>query len=226
MLTEPPALMQPDLVTAFWDTYRRSGRVDRPVARKLAELAIGDSERARAGARALFVDVVEPLSDAFDPVAAHAYVDLIVEALDVVRRHPAGAGVEAELAQLGLTVDALAGRAHRLLDADQPRPTAPPRLAIVLSGVTLGRDVALSTTIMSALLAADPTTRIAFVGGPISAGLVAGNRRIAFEELEYPRAGDLLARLDYWLRLRALIKRVTAGLADDEWLVVDADSRL
>ena len=101
MLIEPPALMLPDLVAAFWETYRQSGRVDRAVARKLAELAIGDSEDARAAARALFVDVVEPLSDAFDPAAAHAYVDLMVEALDVVRRHPAGARVEAELARLG-----------------------------------------------------------------------------------------------------------------------------
>src|SRR5262249_47569019 len=117
-------------------------------------------------------------------------------------------------------------RAHRMLDAHRPAPAAPPRLAIVLSGVTLGRDVALSTTIIGALLARDPATRVVFVGGPISAGLVAGNDRVTYEELEYPRAGDLRPRLDYWLRLRRLVERVTAGLADDDYLVVDADSRL
>jgi hypothetical protein len=226
MLIETLPLMLPDLVAAFWDAYRQSGRVDRTVARKLAELSIGDSDAARSGARSLFVDVVEPLSDAFDPAAAHAYVDLMAEALDVVRRHPAGASVDAELSRLGLSTGALAARAHRLLDSYPPPPTAPPRLAIVLSGVTLGRDVAISTTIMGALLARDPATRVVFVGGPIAAGLVAGNPRIAFEELEYPRTGDLLARLDYWLRLRGLVGRLTAGLADDEWLLVDADSRL
>src|SRR5215210_4324766 len=117
--------MLPDLVAAFWDTYRQTGRVDRPVARKLAGLAIGDSEDARAAARALFVDVVEPLSDAFDPAAAHAYVDLMAEALAVVRQHPSGARVEAELSGRGLSIHDLAARAHRLLDTHRPAPIAP-----------------------------------------------------------------------------------------------------
>jgi hypothetical protein len=180
MLTQPPPLMLPDLITAFWDSYRQSGRIDRAVARKLADLAIGDAEPALAAARALFVDVIEPLSDSFDPAAAHAYVDLMAEAVDVVRRHPAGAPVEAELSRLGQSTAALAERSHRRLDTSRPEPVSPPRLAIVLSGVTLGRDVALSTTTMAALLAADPETRIVFVGGPISAGLVLGQPRIAY----------------------------------------------
>lgn len=47
-----------------------------------------------------------------------------------------------------------------------------------------------------------------------------------FEQLEYPRRGDLLARIEYWLRLRELVQRVTTGLGDEEWIVVDLDSRL
>jgi ADP-heptose:LPS heptosyltransferase len=146
--------------------------------------------------------------------------------IDVARRHPDGARVDAELTRLGLSTPALAARGHRLVEAQRPAPTAPPRLAIVLSRVSLGSDVATSCTIMRALLERDPATRVAFVGGPAAAGLVAGNPRIAFAPCEHPRGGDLLARMHYWLELRRLVGRLSAGLADAEWLVVEADSRL
>jgi hypothetical protein len=139
--------------------------------RALAALAIGDTDEACAAARSLFVEIVEPLSDTFEPFAAHAYVDVMAEVLEVVCAHPTGGRIRAEIAKLGHSIHSLARRAHRLLETPIPTLIAPPRVAVVLSGVTLGRDIALTSTVMDALLVADPETKIVFVGGPISHGL-------------------------------------------------------
>jgi ADP-heptose:LPS heptosyltransferase len=212
----------PDLIAAFWRVYRESSRVDPAIATELAELALADS----AAARALFLEVVEPLGDAFDLPEAQAFADLFGQAVQVACRHPRGEPVRSALLGLGLAPDAVAARGRRLIGTSSPPPLGAQRLAIVPSRVSLGSEVAITTTIMSAFLDHHPDARIVFVGAETARGLVKGNPRIGFRPLAYPRGGDLWSRFDLWMALRDVVRAETAGLESDQWLVLDPDSRM
>lgn len=214
------------LAAAFWERFQATGEVDRPAIRRLAERALGQGEAHDEAARALFGRIVEPLADAFDRRAAHAYVDLFAEVLAVVRRDPAGAELDRELAALGLAPESIAPRGHRLLADAAPPPIEGARLAIVLPKWTLGAEVAMSTPIIAALLESDPDRRLVFVAAAAARGFVAGNPRVTFREIAYPRRGGLLARLGCWLRLCEIVRQESAGLPPRDWVVVDPDSRL
>jgi ADP-heptose:LPS heptosyltransferase len=56
--------------------------------------------------------------------------------------------------------------------------------------------------------------------------LFASDARIRLVPVEYRRSGTLLERLDTWLALVESVAAETAGLAAEEYLVLDPDSRL
>jgi hypothetical protein len=56
--------------------------------------------------------------------------------------------------------------------------------------------------------------------------ITTGNPRIRFAPVPFERHGDLLTRLGAWLAAREVVRNATAGLAPDDWLVIDTDSRI
>jgi ADP-heptose:LPS heptosyltransferase len=93
-----------------------------------------------------------------------------------------------------------------------------PRSVFVLSRVTLGADVAVSSVLLDAAKRRFPNAHIVFVGPRKNFDLFAGDARLEHASVAYQR-GTLRARLAVWNELRAL-----CGDADS--LVLDPDSRL
>jgi hypothetical protein len=215
-----------ELAAAFWARYREAGEVDRATVRELAIQAVGDGGSAEAANKALFLQIVEPLADSFDPGAAHAFVDAFAEVVDVARRHPAAAELDRELAALGLTNGKLAARAHAMLDAHHPDPIGDPSLVVVLSQVNFGAEVAITSTVIAGVLARLPRAELLHVAPAHVRGLFAGNPRVRFAAVEYQRRGDLLTRLNAWPAARRIVREATAGLRPDDWLLIDTDSRI
>jgi len=152
--------------------------------------------------RALFGILVEGLADRFEPALADAYARLFAQA--VARVHP---GVEAA---------ALVERYRRVR---RVRPAAgTPSRVVVLSRVTLGADVAVTSVLLAAVQRRFPHAEIVFAGPRKNFDLFAGDSRLRHAPLEY-RRGGLRERLAVWDDLRRL-------LADPPALVVDPDSRL
>jgi ADP-heptose:LPS heptosyltransferase len=71
-----------------------------------------------------------------------------------------------------------------------------------------------------------PGAKICLLGSPKTGSLFASDARIRLVPVEYRRSGTLLERLDTWLALVEVVAAETAGLAADEYLVLDPDSRL
>ena len=138
-----------ELVADFWARLQAKGEVDRDAVRALAASAIGERTAVDMAVRALFLEIVEPLADSFEPAAAHAFVDAFAEVVDIARHHPDAAELDHGLAELGYTSGALAERAHAWLEAGPPAPIGQPTLVIVLSQVTLGAEVAITSTIVA-----------------------------------------------------------------------------
>ena len=97
------------------------------------------------------------------------------------------------------------------------RPVAPLDcgLVYVLSRVTLGSDIKLTSVILDAMKRRYPAAEIVLVGSAKAAELFAGDARVSWMPANYPRSGTVETRLTF---LR--------GLRLGEGIVIDPDSRL
>jgi hypothetical protein len=150
----------------------------------------------------LFGSVIEPLADSFEPSLIPVYVDVFSRLM--------------ERAVPSFSASALASRYAELLVS---RPSFVPSRVVVLSRVTLGADVAITSTFLAAALLRWPSASVVFAGSPKNFELFSGDSRISLLEVRYGRGSSLAERLEAGLALQPL-------LADSGTLVLDPDSRL
>jgi ADP-heptose:LPS heptosyltransferase len=176
------------------------------VARELlARVLSGDAPDAIPAAlieeecgQALFSIFVEGLADRFEPALCSVYARLFARAVG-----GADAGALTEHYETVRRV----------------RPvTVEPRVVDVLSRITLGADVAVTSVLLDAAKRRFPAARIRFVGPRKNYELFSGDRRLEHVEVNY-RRGSLRERLAVWDELKAALD-VEGGL------VLDPDSRL
>ena len=116
----------------------------------------------------------------------------------------------------GLDAVELAARYRRVR---QPRACCgEPRRVVVLSRVTLGADVAVTSVLLDAVKRRFPRAEILLAGPAKNRELFAADARVGHLPVSYPR-GPLRERLAAWDELRRAIDGTGA-------LVVDSDSRL
>ena len=154
------------------------------------------------GGPALFGILVEGLADRFEPGLCDVYARLFSQAV----------------AQVAENVDpaSLMARYERVR---RPRPiSGEPNRVFVLSRVTLGADVAVTSVLLAAAKQRFPHAEIVFVGPRKNYELFATDPRLRHAEMAY-RRGGLRQRLAVWGPLQAL-------LAAPDAVVIDPDSRL
>ncbi len=153
-------------------------------------------------APALFGIVVEGLADRFEPALCDVYVRLFASTLGRLEE--------------GLDAMSLVARYERVR---RPRPVqGKPHRIFVLSRVTLGADVAVTSVLMSAARRRFPHCDLVFVGPRKNYELFAGDPHIHHRPLEYPR-GSLIERLAVGKQLRDILQ-------DPAAIVIDPDSRI
>ncbi len=153
--------------------------------------------------REFFRVIVEGLADQFEPRHAESYArvmarvlahaDSSMEALQLVERH---------------------GRLREPREYRGPDPAC----AVVLSRVTLGADVAITSRVLDAAKRRFPDARVLLAGSRKAWELFEGDPRVGHLPVTYPRAGSLGERLAPW---RELQSKLPAGA-----LVMDPDSRI
>ena len=167
----------------------------RAVLQQLLARATG-TEPAEAG-RALFTKVVERLGDLFERRLCDAYAHLFSEVIAYVRPE--------------LTARSLIQR-YQWIRAQRSAPESAQNI-FVLSRVTLGADVAVTSVILDAVKQRYPDAKIHLVGPRKNWELFAADPRIHHCAFHYERSGTLRERL-------------SASPYFAEGLVVDPDSRL
>ena len=194
-------------------------------SRSLASLAFErDRPVAEAATRAIFADIVEPWSDRFEPVLCECYLAFMSEVM-----YAEGSPVKADLAGLGLAGPAeLRTRYSALKDNrhhdrfDRGRVKS----VVVLSRVTLGADVAVTSAVIRAALESFKTARVEFIAPKKNLNLIAGEDRVDGYEISYGRTALLGDRLAAWTELRERVRERANSLAPEEFVVIDPDSRL
>ena len=115
-----------------------------------------------AASRALFRDVVEPLADRFEPALCDEYVQLFAPIVE---------GVFPDLSAAELIA-----RYERVRRARQV--SQQPRRVFVLSRVTLGADVAVTSIVLDAAKRRWPDAEVVFVGAAKNYDLFAADPRV------------------------------------------------
>ena len=150
---------------------------------------------------ALFRIVAEGLADRFEPRLCGLYADIFSEVIG--RALPE------------FNPEELRGRYERVRRVRLCN-SAPGRV-YVLSRVTLGADIAVTSVALDAAKRRFPDAEIVLVGSAKAAEMFAKDRRIGHRAVAYPRTGSLRERLGSWKGLE---------LADRDSIVIDPDSRL
>jgi ADP-heptose:LPS heptosyltransferase len=163
-----------------------------------------DPARAAAASRALFRDVIEPWADAFDGEKCWEYARFFSTAVAQVDvRHSADRLVERY---------SRVRRARRFDDR-------PPADVTVLSRVTLGADVAVTSVFLDAAKQRFPEARIHFAGPRKNFEMFAADLRLRHLDVPYARTGLLRERIEAGLALEKALSRIGG-------IVIDPDSRL
>lgn len=172
----------------------------------LIERALDEEEEfvARAATRALFGIVIERLGDLFEPELCEVYARLFSHV--IARALPE------------YTADDLLLRYRRVRQVRR-FPGGEIQRVFVLSRVTLGADVAVSSVALTAAKERFPDAEICLVGPPKNAEMFAADPRIVPIAVTYGRGSLLRERLLAAAELRVAVDELGA-------VVIDPDSRL
>ena len=188
-------------------------------AEALADAADSNDEVVRgAGLAALFGGLVEPLNDGFTPTGRAGYARWFTRICwRIANRDPA---LSQRLTSFGITDEAAL---HARYQAARRMPPLAPRQVtkvVVLSRVTIGADLLLTTVVLQRLRLAYPAAELVVLGDAKLAALIGGFPGVRVRALAYGRRGPLRERLGAWLAL------VDAVADEQPGLVIAPDSRL
>ena len=217
-----------DLVEGFFS----DGRYLRENVAELASRALfGDETELPAANAAIFAVLAERLSDSFNPKAVTLYNRVFSQLIQFCRAREWELDVRLDRFRLA-NEDDLIARAESLrqiVPIDQLLAGAPKdsvKLIILLSRVTVGADVAITSVIAQRLKTEFPNAEILIGGSPKIEELLGGDSRLRFRQTRYSRSGSLISRLLSWSELLGWVGRELDQAAAGRALVVDPDSRL
>lgn len=169
----------------------------------LAAIASPSREAAARAAKLLIGRVVEDLCDRFDPQLVDCYVRLFSKAIAACQPLWSAGFLE---------------RRYQQIRAGVPPPASlEVREVFVLSRITLGADIAITSVFLDAAAKRWPDARIWLVGPAKNHELFAG--RVAHWPLSYPRGAPLAERIQ--------LAEELGGLCEDHHaLLIDPDSRI
>lgn len=217
------------IALTFLDRYFYNDHHEEEYIRLLCEMATSFdyNELNKAGSLALFGIIIEGLCDDFEEPQTEAYNKVMSQVLDFCRTLPSGKDLQKRLMAFGLNsyhdilsrIEDIRARNYKYLTVD-PHP----KKIFLLSRVTIGADVAITSVLIQRLGRIFPGAEIVIIGGSKVKDIFGGNPLIRIREVNYSRHGNLLERFTSWFSIQDIIKEETNGDTHNV-IVVDPDSR-
>ena len=179
-------------------------------------------------AEALFSIIVESLCDDFEELQTMTYNKVMAQVVMHCRNVPAGKTLDRTLNNFGMhSSKDLIDRIKKIrMNNNSLSSKTPIRKIILLSRVTIGADVAITSVVFQRLNMIFPEAEFVLIGSSKLEELYGGNPRIKIRRLMYSRKGGLLERLSSWHSALKIIQEETASCPADETVIMDPDSRL
>jgi ADP-heptose:LPS heptosyltransferase len=218
------------IASSFMDAHLDNGHYESDYVDLLCEMATFSEAQGlhRPAAQALFSVIVEGLCDEFEDLQTETYNRVMAQVISYCRRLPAAAHLHRRLGDYGIATEAdLLARVERVRrNHRRLSPRDPVRRVLLLSRVTIGADVAITSVILQRLRRFFPEAEFVFIGGAGLREIYGGLPSVRFQEVSYRRNGGLLERLETWHRVLAVVEAETGQLPAEAVLLVDSDSRL
>ncbi|MGH9935065.1 MAG: hypothetical protein ACREAM_02395, partial [Blastocatellia bacterium] len=216
-----------DLVVVF---HQEHGGYLRDAVTLLCEITSDEhQEIARAGVRTLFTALIERLNDSFDPAACNLYDRILAQVIGYYRRLPQAREFDDALHGFGLVSESgLLARKSQISNLKSQISNLKSQISkvLLLSRVTIGADVAVTSVIIAKLRDLAPQAEFVLLGPSKLRELFGGDNRVRIREIEYERGGGVLSRLTSWIDVVEAVNSEVGSLNADEYWLIDPDSRL
>jgi ADP-heptose:LPS heptosyltransferase len=191
--------------------------------------ALEDCSLAQAGLEGLFAGLIERLNDAFEPAYSELYDRAFAQVIAFSRDLLEAQAFDDALRRFGLLSEQdLLDRKAKLRQRTpaRERELEAVKKVLLLSRVTLGADVAVTSVMLKRLEQALPCAEFVLLGSRKLKQLFGGDPRLKIREIQYQRGGGMMARLNSWLAVVEAVEDEQRDLKPGELMVVDPDSRL
>lgn len=217
------------LAAIFMEAQARDQDLPLDLITLLSQMGLGrDRLLAEQATNSLYRLIILPLCDDFTDHGTAVANKVIITMLQAFLRTSAGAAARQILATHKLSDPAAIIERHRQLQQGKPLSQAHSALikkAFILSRVTLGADIAITSIIAQRLRQALPQAEIFLVGPDHLSRLFAGGS-LRFIDFPFDRDGSLHEKFAAWPRLYNCLAEQTKNLARREIALFDPDSRL
>ena len=145
-------------------------------------------------AEALFRIIIEALCDEFEDLQTESYNRVMAQLVSFCRKLSKGSELNQSLNNFGIyQPEDLLTRIQRIRINNTKRlPRQNIKKILLLSRVTIGADVAITSIVMQRLASIYPQAEIVLIGGSKLYDIYGSNSRVNFRAVNYSRTGGLL----------------------------------
>ena len=185
-------------------------------------------ELTQPAASALFGIIIEQLCDDFEELQTESYNRLMAQVIDRIRHKDAGQPLNKKLLEFNLlNQQQLYDRIESIrANSDRRHTCKSVKKVIILSRITIGADVAVTSVFCQRLSYQFPDAKIVLIGPDKLQQLYDDNSYVRIAPLNYSRTGNLIDRFNTWLDLSQIIEQESKGFNKGDIVVFDPDSRL
>ena len=215
---------------SFMDSYLKDCHYEEDYIDLLCEMTTfsEDNNLTDMAAQALFSIIIESLCDDFEDLQTETYNRVMAQLISFCRKLPSGQDLDHRLDDFDISDhDDLLARIEALRsDGKQLGHQKDVKKILLLSRVTIGADVAITSIIIQRLASLFQQADIVLIGGSKLEEIYGGNARIRLQTVNYNRRGGLIERLSSWQLVLDIIKQELAACPLENTILIDPDSRL
>ena len=215
---------------SFMDAYLKDCHYEADYIDLLCEMTTFSDDTILTGsaAQALFRIIIESLCDDFEDLQTETYNRVMSQLISYCRKLPSGRELDRCLNEFDIhDGDGLLDRIKTIrTDGKNLSHRQEVKKILLLSRVTIGADVAITSIIIQRLARLYPDAEMVLIGGGKLDEIYGGNSRIRLQTVDYIRRGGLIERLSSWQLVLNIVKQELAVCPLESIILIDPDSRL
>ena len=215
---------------SFMDAYLKNCHYEEDYIDLLCEMTTfsEDPNLTGSAAQALFRIIIESLCDDFEDLQTETYNRVMTQLISYCRKLPSGQELDRCLNDFNIRDHEGLLERIKTIRADGKELSHPQdvKKILLLSRVTIGADVAITSIIIQRLAQLYPAAEMVLIGDSKLDQIYGGNSRIRLHTVDYNRRGGLIERLSSWQLVLNIVKQELAACPLESTILIDPDSRL
>ncbi|MFH1215279.1 MAG: hypothetical protein V1706_02125 [Pseudomonadota bacterium] len=192
-------------------------------------LSRDNGEERKAAVVAIYKNIIEPLCDDFSAAGVETCGRVLLRMVSFLRGRDEGRALNQLLNDLHFHSEEQLFARYLRIKKERILPISMRRTIqkiLILSRVTVGADVAITSIMVHRLLQTFPQAEIIVFGPQHLSEIFSDIPRVHWVKLHYHRDGGLVGRMIYFTSLYRLLQKEWQGVSAENTLIFDPDSRL